>query len=407
MPRKPVTRKSHTRPSSSRTAKSTRRVAPITKKQFRVSAERKMDIIGVLIAAAGLLMLLSFFSTQEGLVTTWISTILRQVAGWGAVVISAAFLLTGLWLVFRHSNRFPLISAGRITGIILLYLTLLGWFAYALPGFDVARSGRAGGYLGGAIYWLLSQALGRPGSWFALAAGTLISVVFILDLSVPEIADRIRLAFGRLPRPAPRPQAQLKPHPSLAAKVKAPPAEPLPEGFAPIDLTGASAIDHAVAGLRHRTAEQTSRSSSPARSSQPVMDRTPQPVVVAKAPEKPWTLPAMDAILDPATPAMVQTHYDRERARTIEETLASFGAPAHIVEIHRGPTVTQFGVEPDFIESRGGACACAFRRSSRSPMTSLLPWLPRASASRRLYPGAVTWVSRCPTLRSAGLPSAR
>jgi S-DNA-T family DNA segregation ATPase FtsK/SpoIIIE len=38
----------------------------------------------------------------------------------------------------------------------------------------------------------------------------------------------------------------------------------------------------------------------------------------------------------------------------IEETLQSFGAPAKVVEINRGPTITQYGVEPDFLEGRGG-----------------------------------------------------
>ena len=71
-------------------------------------------------------------------------------------------------------------------------------------------------------------------------------------------------------------------------------------------------------------------------------------------PVQPWPIPAVADILDPATPASVQSHYDKDRARIIEETLASFGAPAHIVEIHRGPAVTQFGVEPDFIETRTG-----------------------------------------------------
>ena len=42
---------------------------------------------------------------------------------------------------------------------------------------------------------------------------------------------------------------------------------------------------------------------------------------------------------------------DRQRARLIEETLASFGAPVNVVEINRGPTITQFGVEPDFVEN--------------------------------------------------------
>jgi len=38
----------------------------------------------------------------------------------------------------------------------------------------------------------------------------------------------------------------------------------------------------------------------------------------------------------------------------IEETLASFGAPVRVIEIKRGPTITQFGVEPLFVETRSG-----------------------------------------------------
>jgi S-DNA-T family DNA segregation ATPase FtsK/SpoIIIE len=42
----------------------------------------------------------------------------------------------------------------------------------------------------------------------------------------------------------------------------------------------------------------------------------------------------------------------RYRQQVIEETLASFGVPARVVEINSGPTVTQFGVEPGFVEFR-------------------------------------------------------
>jgi S-DNA-T family DNA segregation ATPase FtsK/SpoIIIE len=50
--------------------------------------------------------------------------------------------------------------------------------------------------------------------------------------------------------------------------------------------------------------------------------------------------------------------FDREtlvrRARLIEETLQSFGAPGKVVEINTGPVITQFGVEPDYMMARGG-----------------------------------------------------
>ena len=77
-------------------------------------------------------------------------------------------------------------------------------------------------------------------------------------------------------------------------------------------------------------------------------------IPVSTAPTPNWVLPPIADILDPGTPTMLQTNFDKDRARQIEETLTSFGAPAHVVEIHRGPSVTQFGVEPDFIENRKG-----------------------------------------------------
>jgi len=67
-----------------------------------------------------------------------------------------------------------------------------------------------------------------------------------------------------------------------------------------------------------------------------------------------WELPEIEDILNPASKAVIQKNVDQDRAKVIEETLASFGAPVQVVEIHRGPTFTQFGLEPDFVETRNG-----------------------------------------------------
>ncbi len=71
-------------------------------------------------------------------------------------------------------------------------------------------------------------------------------------------------------------------------------------------------------------------------------------------PTRAWALPPLDEILDQGGEVSYNDEFDRQRARVIEETLGSFGAPARVVEINRGPTITQFGVEPDFIESSRG-----------------------------------------------------
>ena len=76
--------------------------------------------------------------------------------------------------------------------------------------------------------------------------------------------------------------------------------------------------------------------------------------VVPTAPEPIWKLPDVEKILERSTPQFENEKLDLERASLIEETLADFGAPGHVVEILRGPSVTMFGVEPDFVENRSG-----------------------------------------------------
>jgi S-DNA-T family DNA segregation ATPase FtsK/SpoIIIE len=65
-------------------------------------------------------------------------------------------------------------------------------------------------------------------------------------------------------------------------------------------------------------------------------------------------LPPLD-LLDPASPQTYGDSDARRKAQLIEETLSSFGVPAKVVEINQGPTVTQFGLDPGYIERRGPA----------------------------------------------------
>ena len=57
-----------------------------------------------------------------------------------------------------------------------------------------------------------------------------------------------------------------------------------------------------------------------------------------------WRLPPLE-LLDPDRPSVSSASAD-ESAQIIIDTLASFGVDARVAEINRGPTVTQFGIEP-------------------------------------------------------------
>jgi len=58
-----------------------------------------------------------------------------------------------------------------------------------------------------------------------------------------------------------------------------------------------------------------------------------------------WRLPPID-ILDRSPEIEFSQADNVQRARLIEEALASYGVEARVVQINAGPTVTQFGIEP-------------------------------------------------------------
>jgi S-DNA-T family DNA segregation ATPase FtsK/SpoIIIE len=68
--------------------------------------------------------------------------------------------------------------------------------------------------------------------------------------------------------------------------------------------------------------------------------------------EQIWHLPLIDEVLAKSGEQELSQAEIRERVRIIEDTLASFGVPAKVVEVNQGPTITQFGVEPGYIEKR-------------------------------------------------------
>jgi S-DNA-T family DNA segregation ATPase FtsK/SpoIIIE len=93
-----------------------------------------------------------------------------------------------------------------------------------------------------------------------------------------------------------------------------------------------------------------------------------------------WQLPVVKDILDEGMTPSINEDFIQKRARLIEETLASFGAPAQVVSISRGPTITQFNVEPLFVETRNGRM-----RVRVSEITSLSDDLALALAASRIH----------------------
>jgi S-DNA-T family DNA segregation ATPase FtsK/SpoIIIE len=208
-------------------------------------------------------------------------------------------------------------------------LTFFHFFTFPATreaAFAIAQAGSGGGYIGAVILEALQAALGVGGAAIALGAWFLIALALSLDVSVvdlfawlPPLIGRVQDAWDELSaqraETSNRPVSISVPSPSMGTAISE---------SGPLATPGG--------GVQNPNAAVPNLHTEP----------------------RAWVLPNIASILEPGSDVVVDDEYDKRRAHVIEETLGSFGAPANVVEINRGPTITQFGVEPDFVESRGG-----------------------------------------------------
>jgi S-DNA-T family DNA segregation ATPase FtsK/SpoIIIE len=295
-----------------------------------LTLDRKLDILGIGMVLLGLLTLLSLLSSNTGWLSGGWLSLIGKTFGWGMYLLPVGLMALGLWLILRHFEQLPRLELGRLVGLFLFFAILLGWlhwFSYLSNGsaiFDLAARSQGGGYLGGALLTVLQPNLGAAGTAITLAAGTLIALAFSLDLSVPEMFSWLEPIFSRL-------QTLLN---DLGAQIS----------------TRTRKLISSESKSPSAVSPQSAAISTPGAVSTTAGFVSPDEVGQAKE----WILPEIDRILEAGGEIAFDDEFDRQRALLIEETLASFGAPAKVVEINRGPTITQFGVEPGFIESRSG-----------------------------------------------------
>lgn len=328
----------------------------------QISPQRRVDIFAILLLLIGFLTLVSLFTQSTGSLTRWWINNLSKAFGWGVYILPFALVGIGSWFLLRKVDKFPKISAERIVGMILLFINLTAWFHLIIDGrFSTAEAGVGGGYTGAAIKIGLVTALGKPGAAIALFAWLLISMILTLDLAMATIlrwfGRTFETIFNRIAEIVNRQLTNLK-------------NKKITQTDATSQATTTEAAGNTLSG---KVPENENVGKV-------VTDGDETNLYYNRMPNEPvWVLPDPNEILEPVLEAPDDSENDRQRARVIEETLRSFGAPAHVVDIRRGPTITLFGVEPDFVESRSGKT-----RVRVSKITSLADDLALALAAARI-----------------------
>lgn len=296
---------------------------------------------GAVFVLGGLLTLLSFLGTP-GTVTGWWLEQLNALFGVGRYLLPLLLPGFGLYLYLRSSGHARSLAPSQVGGVLLLWLVFQA--TAALIGAAVHTSAPGlGGWVGWVIGQALSGLLGPTFSLVALIGLALFSLVMVLGLSLEDlggllIAGATWLFDVTIRSAARRREREGVSSPELSWRER-------------LSLWWATRR-RARGGMPvindHLEGPVTTLPPDPNLVT-PMAGETAPPMRVIGGQHTVWRLPKIEHLLEDFGSGELTEEDLAERARVIEDTLQAFGVPVTVVEVNKGPVVTQFGLKPGYI----------------------------------------------------------
>ncbi len=282
---------------------------------------------GLLVLAA--ITLLSLFSVTSGTLSDGWALLLRQLFGWGAIPVALGGGWLGIVLLFgslRHESR-PLVRWDVIIGVELFLvsgLSLLHLFVGGEEGLATALAGTGGGVVGWGISALLVDLVGKIVASGILALLFMAAIGLLLGVSSVGFGQGVQQP-GKLP--------------GIKARLAA--------WLDRLSEVGEDVVVQGEASPGPKTSRPGKPRLRPEIASVPIQSQADE--VPARSARRGVELPSFDLLAPPSKDPGRKADA-RYQAQIIEETLRGFGVPAEVKEINVGPAVTQFGIEPGYIE---------------------------------------------------------
>lgn len=296
---------------------------------------KKIDWLGAFLFFSGLLTFFCvLFPQSAGAFGQRVVKFLSWLAGTGRYFIPLYIGGMGVTLLSKNARRPQALS--------VLFSTLLFWSSLIF----ITLLSRAvwaenyGGILGHIGQQLFHRLFGEMGSWLFVGGICATFTILLAGMSPGDVFTRIKdvlitdwhewksarqTAPAKREKKAPIVQPKMQPTPVHPPSIQAP-KPPAPKIMTP---------------------ENVSPPPRPERPRAPVVSKEAEkPTPADTAPKKPYVPPALDIFETVGATFSVPKEELRARAALLEQTLANFDIAAHVVEIHPGPVITRYDLEP-------------------------------------------------------------
>lgn len=310
------------------------------------------DLLGILLLSFGAVLLLGVLGLTKGSFISPLVMILKQSFGIGRFFVSAAVFLAGASLLLWRKNQAKHVRIGRVLllelafflflGVLSCFVDMAGSLAEAV---SIVRAGNSlGGIVGFGLSILLVNVLGRIGAGIVLLV---LSVVLFLygsnQLARLERWAARKAGLKQLPSMEKWNQTALpEPESSLALPERTHEATPEPAQEVVIRRSRSELRQEPLG--ESKTQEKASFFGASGRT-----NREKKPITL---PERKHDLPPLN-LLKPEKLLTENQATINMNAGLIEKTLEDFGIPARVIGYRVGPTVTQFAVEPGYLDKSG------------------------------------------------------
>ncbi|MBI5301855.1 MAG: DNA translocase FtsK 4TM domain-containing protein [Chloroflexi bacterium] len=331
-----------------------------TRARERFTPRLQRELAGIVFLAVGVFTGASLFRLAFGFVGDLWADLLWKMFGWGAYALPVIAFGASVLLLRRGTNLIVGVAWGRVFAFELFCAAMIALTHLLTPAVNagvLAEKGLGGGFVGYALSSPIANALGATGGAMVLIAIALLTLPAVIGMSATRLhawSDALAARANITPRARPvvRPsvapvEEKIKPEKSRVEP--APRIHPPTPADAPRPVFG-----------------------KPIQPRLPLKPVAPQLVLSprSRARRRGNLLPPID-LLDASNESKYGETDANRKARLIEETLDNFGIPAKVVEINAGPTITQFGLEPGFVERRGTDGVVRQRKVSVNRIASL------------------------------------